>query len=164
MNKKVILILVAVLVVLLSAIGVIELFKNGKKDEANNPESNNTSQTGTTATDDLKIDEDTETGIEVDFETGSVIGEVGNKNPSSDKTTSGSEVVGEDNIPSNGNNNNTGNSTGNNQEGTSNGNSDSSVGNNQNGDSNSNTDSDKSDQTPSDPNKQTMDGWTPYHG
>ena len=156
MNKRITVILVAVVVVLLTAIGIVEIVKHTKKDNTNNEQLDNSSQIGA---DELHINDDSQTGIEVDFETGSVIGEVGNKNPSSDKTLSGSEVVGEDNIPSNGNNNNTGN----NQEGTSNGNSDSSTGNNQNGDSNSNTGDDKPNQTPSDPNQQTMDGWTPFH-
>lgn len=160
MNKRIILLLFAVVVVLLATIGIVEIVKHTKKDNTNNEQLDNSSQIGA---DELYINDDSQTGIEVDFETGSVIGEVGNKNPSSDKTLTGSEVVGEDNIPSNGNNNNTGNNTGNNQEGTSNGNSDSSTGNNQNGDSNSNTSDDKPNQTPSDPNQQTMDGWTPFH-
>ena len=79
MNKRLVLILVAILVVLLAAIAVIELVKPDKKP------------------DNLIVNSNEEIGVHVDLETGSIVDETFNnsdKTPSKDNT-SGNEVVGE---------------------------------------------------------------------
>lgn len=139
MKKKIVLISVTVLVVLLVALGIFKIVNKGKNQENGKP-SNGTAQVGT---DDIYINGDSETGVEVDFETGSVIGEVGNKN-----TSSGNETVGEENMPNNASSDKT-----------------DSTGNSSDSQNSTSTDStDDSEQTSSDPNKQNMEGWTPYHG
>jgi hypothetical protein len=84
MNKKIVIILVAILVVLLAAIAVIEIIK---------PNEN-------TGTDDIIVNSNGETGIVVDLETGSTV-EDSSKTESnssvSDKVL-GNEIVGEQNM------------------------------------------------------------------
>lgn len=84
MNKKVIIILVAILVVLLAAIAVIEIVKPDNKGY-----------------DELIVNGNSEKGVIADLETGSVVENTSeNKITSSDKVL-GDEVVGEQNLNSN---------------------------------------------------------------
>ena len=81
MSKRVIVILISALVVLLVAIGIIEVVKHNKNSNTDNTQTSNNSEIGT---DELTIGGSSEVGIEVDLETGSIIGEVSdNKDNSS---------------------------------------------------------------------------------
>lgn len=166
MRKKIVAVLVVALVVLLSAIGIIKTVRHAKPNANNGSLSNGNSHTGT---DDIYTGDELQAGIEIDFETGSVISEVGNTKPSSDNMPPNGLIVGEDNLPATGentsaegNNGNGDNSSvqGNNGNGN---NSQNTSSNNNSNSSSSNTESSKPEQTPSDPNQQNMDGWTPFH-
>lgn len=80
MNKRVIVILISALVVLLVAIGIIEVVKHNKNSSTGNTQTSNNSEIGT---DELTIGGSSEVGIEVDLETGSIIGEVSDKKDNS---------------------------------------------------------------------------------
>ena len=80
MNKRVIVILISALVVLLVAIGIIEVVKHNKNSNTDNTQTSNNSEIGT---DELTIGGSSEVGIEVDLETGSIIGEVSDKKDNS---------------------------------------------------------------------------------
>ena len=80
MNKRVIVILISALVVLLVAIGIIEVVKHNKNSSTDNTQTSNNSEIGT---DELTIGGSSEVGIEVDLETGSIIGEVSDKKDNS---------------------------------------------------------------------------------
>ena len=73
-------ILISALVVLLVAIGIIEVVKHNKNSNTDNTQTTNNSEIGT---DDLTIGGSSEVGIEVDLETGSIIGEVSDKKDNS---------------------------------------------------------------------------------
>lgn len=73
-------ILISALVVLLVAIGIIEVVKHNKNSSTGNTQNTNNSEIGT---DDLTIGGSSEVGIEVDLETGSIIGEVSDKKDNS---------------------------------------------------------------------------------
>ena len=83
MNKRVVIILVAILVVLLAAIAVIELIK---------PKDNN-------GPDNLIVNSNGETGVVVDLETGSIVEDSSViENVVTDDKVLGNEVVGEQNM------------------------------------------------------------------
>jgi len=84
MNKRVVIILVAILVVLIAAIAVIEIVK---KDDNKGPDS-------------LIVNSNGETGVVVDLETGSTIEDSSEiKDATTNDKILGNEVVGEQDMP-----------------------------------------------------------------
>ena len=104
-------ILISALVVLLVAIGIIEVVKHNKNSSTGNTQNTNNSEIGT---DDLTIGGSSEVGIEVDLETGSIIGEVSDNkdNSSTEEILQNGPTFEENGItPSNGNTGSNGNTT-----------------------------------------------------